>query len=236
MALANIFLTVGSYRLRFPLTPDSISVKKGTTSISFQIIKNGEHKIPRGTAVTGYSWNGTLPGESMSDLGFIFDWQDPQYIVKKLDEWQSSGAKIALTVTEVGIVDKVFIDNVTYTYTGAGHVKYQITLTAYRPLSVTNAPPQPKIVIPEEKPTPAPTVVAQEEPGGGPAPKQSPKTTGKDKKTPLSVIIPTTALAVGALATVAKPVTGITPVAKAVTTGITTGIGSLVTKKDKLKK
>ncbi len=193
MAQAHFYLTVGNDRLRLPLTPDNISVKKGTKAISFDVIKDGEHKIPRGMAVTGYSWNGTLPGKAMSDLGFVFDWQNPKDIIKKLNTWQEKGKIIEFMVTEAGIKDNVFIDSANYTYAGPGNVNYQLTLSSYRPLTVTNAPKQPKIKIPVEKPKPTPTTTPSSPSGGGSKPPQ-PQTPTNPTKPPLSVTIPTTTL------------------------------------------
>lgn len=194
MALAKFYLTVDKDRLRIPLTPNNISVKEGTLSLSFQVIKEGEHKIPRGTQVTGYSWQGLLPGKSMSDLGFVFDWQKPTDIIEKLKSWQKAGKIIDFTVTEASIKDKVFIENVTFTHQGAGNVSYQINLAAYRPLTVTTAPPQPKVTIPTETP-PANPPTNPTNPGGNhdyKPPKTDPK--NKPPKTPLSVTIPTSGL------------------------------------------
>ncbi len=220
MSLSKFYLTVGSDRLRIPLTPNSISVKEGTTSVSFQVIKIGEHKIPRGTSVTGYSWSGTLPGKNMSDLGFVFDWQDPKEIIKKLKKWQCDGTIIDFTATETGIKDNVFIESATFTHKGAGNVDYQINLSAYRPLSVTTAPPQPKVKIPVEKPKPQPTT--QPKPTG--SKKTPPKTDPKkeDGTTPLSVTIPTTSLA----SVITTGITIVSTVAKVVST-VTSGIKSI---------
>ena len=187
MAISQFYFTVGTERLRFPLTPNKLNVKRGTTSVSFQIIKKGEHKIPRGIAATGYSWNGTLPGKNKSNLGFIFDWQKPSEIIKLLKKWQEKGTIIEFTATETGVKDKVFIDNATYTYTGAGDVDYQINLSAYRPLTVTTAPPQPKVKIPKEKEKPKPTTTPKPTGKYNP-PKTDPK--NKPPKKPLTVTIP----------------------------------------------
>lgn len=150
MALAQMYLTEGTNRLRFPIVPNNVSVKVGTTVVSFVVIKDGEHKIPRGTSVTGYSWNGMLPGEAMSDLGFVFDWRSPMEIVNLLKTWQATGAILDFTVTEVGIKDTVFIDNATYTHKGAGNIEYQLSLSSYRPMTIKSAPKQPKVKIPKE--------------------------------------------------------------------------------------
>ena len=193
MARSSVHMTVGEDRLYFPLTPNSVSEKDGTTSISFQVIKNGEHKIPRGTSVTGYSWSGTLPNKAMAGLSFIdtVNWLEPKEIIKKLKKWQKAGKIIKFVVTNVGISDEVFIESMNFTHKGAGLVDYQMNVSAYRPLSVTTAPPQPKVVIPVEKPKPQETVSP---PGNGNYKPPNNKPTDKPPKTSLSVTIPTSGL------------------------------------------
>lgn len=203
----DIFLTVGSDRLRIPLLPDKVSVRKGTSVISFSIIKTGEHKIPRGTAVTGYSWTGVFPGESMSELGFIHDWAVPKLLIDKLLNWQTRGEKIEFMISGAGLKDTVFIDNFTYDYFGKDNVSYTLSLSAFRPLTVSSAPPQPKIAIPQE--VGAPSYQAQAQTGGGGSPSGSAKSTNNNngKKTKLSVTIPTASAVSAVKASVATAVT-----------------------------
>lgn len=198
MALAQMYLTEGTNRLRFPIVPNSISVKTGTTVVSFVVIKDGEHKIPRGTSVTGYSWNGMLPGEAMSDLGFVFDWRPPMEIVNLLKAWQAAGTVLDFTVTEVGIKESVFIDNATYTHKGAGNIEYQISLSSYRPMTIKSAPKQPKVKIPKEgkdkKKKEKDKKKEQKQTTSKPKTTPKPKPTDTEGQKPLSVTIPTTTL------------------------------------------
>lgn len=190
---SSVHMTVGNDRLYFPLTPDKVTEKDTTTSISFQIIKDGEHKIPRGTSVTGYSWSGTLPNIAMASLGFVDRdaWLEPTEIIKILKKWQKAGKIIKLVVTGVGISDDVFIENLTFNHRGPGLVDYQINVSAYRPVTVTTAPPQPKIAIPLEKSKPPATTQPPKQQSYRP-PTQKPE--DKPPKTPLSVAIPTSTL------------------------------------------
>ena len=152
----DMYLSAKEHEIRIPLLPNKLTVKKNTTSISFQIIKIGEHKIPRGTSVTGYSWTGVFPGESMSNLGFVFDWREPKELIEQIQSWQNSGEILDFTVTGTGIKDKVFIESFTSDYQGKDNVNYTINLSAYRKVTVTTAPPQPKVVIPVETQTAQP--------------------------------------------------------------------------------
>lgn len=190
---SSVHMTVGNDRLYFPLTPDKVTEKDTTTSISFQIIKDGEHKIPRGTSVTGYSWSGTLPNKAMASLGFVDRdaWLKPTEIIKILKKWQKAGKIIKLVVTGVGISDDVFIENLTFNHKGPELVDYQINVSAYRPVTVTTAPPQPKIEIPVEKPKPPASTNPQGGNNNNPPPNKPPN---KPPKQSLSVTIPTSSL------------------------------------------
>ena len=146
----DIYLTADGERLRIPLLPDRLSVKMGNVSIGFQIIKKGEYKIPRGTALTGYSWNGVFPGKGMADASFVHDWQAPTRIISTLSRWMEQNKTVHIMVTETTINDDVFIENFVFDHFGVDNVSYTLTLTKYRPLYVTTAPPQPEVIIPEQ--------------------------------------------------------------------------------------
>ena len=147
----DIYLTAKSNgeRLRFPLLPDRLNVKTGALPVSFQIIKLGEARIPRGTALTGYSWNGIFPGQSMSDASFVFDWQEPNRIVSLLKEWEGKGETLTLMVTETTINADVFIEGFTFEHYGIDNVSYTLNLTQIRELYVETTPPPP---VPPEPP------------------------------------------------------------------------------------
>ncbi len=146
----DIYLTANGERLRIPLLPDRLSVKMGTVSIGFQIIKKGEYKIPRGTALTGYSWNGVFPGQNMANASFVHDWQPPTRIIQTLSRWMEQNLTLHIMVTETTINDDVFIENFVFDHFGVDNVSYTLTLTKYRPLYVTTAPPQPEVIIPTQ--------------------------------------------------------------------------------------
>ena len=184
----EIRLATDSDIFKFPLMPNTIQVKSGAVAIAFQVIKKGEHKIPRGIQATGYSWSGTLPGKGMADQAFVSDWQRPKDIIKKLKKWMEKGQVLKLRVTGSAIKDTVFIENFTYNYIGYDRVDYTINLTKYRELKISTAPPQPEIVIPK------PTEEEETQQAQPPAQPQKPVTKPPvvpPKKTPLSVTIPT---------------------------------------------
>lgn len=77
-------------RLRIPLLPDRLNVKTGASVVSLSIIKKGEVKIPRGSTLTGYSWNGVFPSDQLASASYVYDWQEPAKIIKLLEEWQET--------------------------------------------------------------------------------------------------------------------------------------------------
>ena len=121
---------------RFPLMPDSISISTAASVVTVTIINVGEIRVPRGNQLTSYAWQGTLPGEHMSDASFVFDWQPPQTIIQRLREWQETGTTLNLLVTELSINADVFIQTLQYEYHGAGDCDYNISLSVRKELSI----------------------------------------------------------------------------------------------------
>ncbi len=130
-------------RLRIPILPDRLSVKTGAMTVALNIIKTGEVKIPRGSMLTGYSWNSTFPGEAMRHMSFVYDWQAPEKIIPLLKDWMEKGDTLRFMVTDLSINTDVFIETFTYEYYGGmGDVSYTLTLTTRRELLITTVPAQ----------------------------------------------------------------------------------------------
>lgn len=127
-------------RLRFPILPDRLNVKTGAMVVALNIIKTGEVRIPRGSTLTGYSWNGTFPGEGMYGLPFVFDWQPPARIIELLCKWEAEGQTLRFMVTDLSINVDVFIETFTYDYYGTGNASYTLNLTTKKELTVTTVP------------------------------------------------------------------------------------------------
>ena len=148
----DMYLTADGQRLRIPLLPDRLTVKMGAISIAFQTIKGSEHKIPRGRSLTGYSWNGLFPGIGMAEASFVHDWQQPTRICSTLQKWMEDKKIIRFMVTETAINDDVFIENFVFDHFGVDNISYTITLSQYKKLVISTAPPQPEVIIPQEVP------------------------------------------------------------------------------------
>lgn len=140
-------------RLQIPLLPDALNVRTSAATIASQIINIGEIKMPRGTNLIGYSWNGTLPGESMRQLPFVSAWQEPRKIIATIEEWLKNGQTIAFMVTEATINQDVFVESFNYEYKGRDQVTYNIALTMKRALTVKTVPPPPAPATPSPTPS-----------------------------------------------------------------------------------
>lgn len=139
----DMYLTDGKgTRLSFPILPDRVSVKTGAISQSFQIINIGEVKIPRGTSLTGYSWNGTFPSEDAQAMvaGFGRQWHKPDTLVEQIKRWLSGNETLRLLITETSVNADVFVEQFNYDYFGTGHVSYTITLSVRPVLTITTTP------------------------------------------------------------------------------------------------
>ena len=129
-------------RLSFPILPDRVSVKTGAISQNFNIISIGEVKIPRGTSLTGYSWNGLFPAEDSSEMVTSFGrtWQKPDILVAQIQKWLAGNDTLRLLITETSVNADVFIEQFNYDYYGTGHVSYTITLSIRPTLTITTTP------------------------------------------------------------------------------------------------
>lgn len=130
-------------RLQIPLLPDRLNVRTNAMTITSQIINVGEVKIPRGTSLTGYSWNGELPAEHMKNYPFISAWQAPKNILETLNTWMRTNQLLTFMVTEATINEDVYIETLSYELMGNGNIGYNIALSTRRALTIRTVPAPP---------------------------------------------------------------------------------------------
>ncbi len=129
-------------RVQFSLLPDRVNVRTTANIIASNIVNLGEVKIPRGSNLTGYSWNGTFLGEHAKSLGFVTNWAAPSSMISTLRSWMESGATLTFLITDITVNDEVFIESFEWNYAGGmGDVSYSIVLTKRRTLSISTIPP-----------------------------------------------------------------------------------------------
>ena len=113
--------------LQFPMLPDRISVTAATHFLTYDIMNTGEHAIPLGEELTGFKWQGLLPGESRKEAPYIRAWSEPKIIQGKWSHWRFKGIKLKLTVPGTPINHAVYLKSYSCDYSGGcGDVEYSI--------------------------------------------------------------------------------------------------------------
>lgn len=112
---------------QFPMLPDRISVTAATRFLSYDIMNTGEYAIPLGEELTGFKWQGLLPGESRKDAPYIRAWTAPNTIQGKWSHWRYGGKKLKLTVPGSPINHAVYLKGYDCEYSGGcGDIEYSI--------------------------------------------------------------------------------------------------------------
>lgn len=116
-------------RIALSMLPEKAKQKGSANFQTYDIINIGEVKIPKGTNLLTFSWNGTLPGSSRRNASYVKSqhWQSPDGIIKTWEKWRSEGTKIRLMITETSINYDVYLDDYTAEATGGnGDYEYSI--------------------------------------------------------------------------------------------------------------
>ncbi len=116
-------------RIALSMLPEKAKQKGSANFQTYDIINIGEVKIPKGTNLLTFSWNGTLPGSSRRNASYVKSqhWQSPDGIIKIWEKWRSEGTKIRLMITETSINYDVYLDDYTAEATGGnGDYEYSI--------------------------------------------------------------------------------------------------------------
>lgn len=127
------------YLFQFPMLPERISVRAATRFLSYDIMSAGEVKIPLGEELTGFSWEGILPGEARKGAPYIKDgaWMDPKSIQGRFSIWRNGGKKLLLTATDTTINHAVYLEDYQCDYEGgSGDIMYSISFIAAKEIIV----------------------------------------------------------------------------------------------------
>ena len=123
----------------FPALPGKIQGKYGARYQSFDIISQGTVKIPKGTDVAEFAWDGVFFGESKKKEPIVKgnDWKNPGECVRILYDFMLNETVLNLIVTETWINVDVTISSFQPRPTGAyGNVEYSITFVQKKPLQI----------------------------------------------------------------------------------------------------
>lgn len=127
-------------RLQFPMLPTEVSVQIANQFSNYSILKIGEIRIPSGTSLDTFSWNGIFPGKKRRRDPYIRQWQSPKSIYKWLENLKTQNGepvKARLLITETPINCDVYLSDFTGTPTGGyGDINYSITLLQAKEIKV----------------------------------------------------------------------------------------------------
>lgn len=133
-------IPVGSgARFTFPSLPEKIQGKYGAKYQSFDIISQGTVKVPKGTTVSEFSWDGVFFGKSkkMEPIVKQNSWKEPKECVKILNNFIKNETVLNLIVTETWINVDVTISSFQARPIGAyGNVEYSITFVQKKSLKI----------------------------------------------------------------------------------------------------
>ena len=126
--------------LQLPMLPEEIKGKIANSFASYSILKNGEVKIPTGTALDTYSWSGQFPGSHRKEDPYITKWKAPKKCDKFLRSLKASNGKpvkARLLVTETNINLDVYMQDYSPTESGGyGDITYSVTFVRAKSLLV----------------------------------------------------------------------------------------------------
>lgn len=133
-------IPVGSgTKFTFPALPEKIQGKYGAKYQSFDIISQGTVKVPKGTDVAEFTWDGVFFGPSKKKEAIVRteSWQSPTQCVKILTDFMMNETVLTLIVTDTWINVDVTISSFQPRPVGAyGNIEYSITFVQKKPLKI----------------------------------------------------------------------------------------------------
>ena len=126
-------------KFTFPALPEKIQGKYGAKYQSFDIISLGTVKIPKGTAVTEFSWDGVFFGKTkrMEPVVKQNSWMEPLECVKVRTSFIENETVLNLIVTDTWINMDVTISSFQARAEGAyGSIGYSITFVQKKTLKI----------------------------------------------------------------------------------------------------
>ena len=126
-------------KFTFPALPEKIQAKYGAKYQSFDIISQGAVKVPKGTDVAEFSWDGVFFGKSKRKEPIVKknSWKEPNECVKVLNDFMKNETVLNLIVTETWINVDVTISSFQPRPAGAyGNVEYTINFVQKKPLQI----------------------------------------------------------------------------------------------------
>lgn len=133
-------IPVGSgTKFTFPALPEKIQGKYGAKYQSFDIISQGTVKMPKGTDVAEFTWDGVFFGASKKGEAIVRQdsWQSPTQCVKIITDYMKDEKVLTLIVTDTWINADVTISSFQPRPIGAyGNIEYSITFVQKKALKI----------------------------------------------------------------------------------------------------
>ncbi len=126
-------------KFTFPALPEKVQGKYGAKYQSYDIISQGTVKVPKGTDVAEFTWDGVFFGESKRNEPIVKknSWKEPNECVKVLNDFMKNETVLNLIVTETWINVDVTISSFQPRPAGAyGNVEYSITFVQKKSLQI----------------------------------------------------------------------------------------------------
>lgn len=126
-------------RFTFPALPEKIQGKYGAKYQSFDIISQGTVKVPKGTDVAEFTWDGVFFGVSKKNEAIVRknSWRQPDECVKIIQDFITNETVLNLIVTEIWINMDVTVSSFQARATGAyGNIEYSISFVQKKPLQI----------------------------------------------------------------------------------------------------
>jgi len=126
-------------KFTFPALPEKVQGKYGAKYQSFDIISQGTVKVPKGTDVAEFSWDGVFFGRSKKKEPVVRQnyWKEPNECVNILNGFIRDETVLNLIITETWINVDVTISSFRPRLTGAyGNIEYSITFVQKKPLEI----------------------------------------------------------------------------------------------------
>lgn len=126
-------------KFTFPALPEKVSGKYAAKYQSFDIISQGTVKVPKGTDVAEFSWDGVFFGKSKKNEPIVRtkSWKEPNECVKILYDFMKNETVLNLIVTDTWINVDVTISSFTAKPVGAyGNIEYSIDFVQKKALQI----------------------------------------------------------------------------------------------------
>ena len=127
--------------LQIPILPTEIKGSMSNKFASYNVIKNGEIKIPNGTNLDTYSWSSYFPGEARRNEPYIRGtWVDPKVcnmFMRDLRMLNEKPVKVELMITETWINMQAYMQSYSTVRSGGyGDIKYDVTFVRAKQINV----------------------------------------------------------------------------------------------------